>query len=86
MSTIECPTHPEELPESLDDTYERIVIEIKEANRAYTYHMLQCLAVAIRPPSVAELAKLLSFEFDASNGGIQNGHGLDVGGHYSQYA
>ena len=60
----------EELPESLDETYERIVMDIKKANSAQAYRMLQCLAVAIRPLSVAELAELLAFEFDAAKGGI----------------
>ncbi|KAI9442915.1 ankyrin repeat-containing domain protein [Lactarius indigo] len=60
----------EELPESLDETYERIVTDIKKANSAHAYRMLQCLAVAIRPLSVAELAELLAFDFDAVKGGI----------------
>ena len=59
-----------ELPESLDETYERIVMDIKKGNRADAYRMLQCLAVAIRPLSVAELAELLAFDFDATEGGI----------------
>jgi ankyrin repeat protein len=61
-----------ELPESLDETYERIVKDIKKGNRADAYRMLQCLAVAIRPLSVAELAELLAFDFDAPDlkGGI----------------
>ena len=60
----------EQLPESLDETYERIVMDIKKINKGQAYRMLQCLAVAIRPLSVAELAELLAFEFDATNGGI----------------
>jgi ankyrin repeat protein len=61
-----------ELPESLDETYERIVNDIKKGNRADAYRMLQCLAVAIRPLSVSELAELLAFDFDATDlkGGI----------------
>jgi hypothetical protein len=61
-----------ELPESLDETYERIVKGIKKGNRADAYRMLQCLTVAIRPLSVAELAELLAFDFDATDlkGGI----------------
>jgi ankyrin repeat protein len=61
-----------ELPESLDETYERIVRDIKKGNRADAYRMLQCLAVSIRPLSVAELAELLAFDFDAPDlkGGI----------------
>ncbi|KAH9073531.1 ankyrin repeat-containing domain protein [Lactarius deliciosus] len=59
-----------ELPESLDETYERIVMDIKKTNSAHAYRMLQCLAVAIRPLSVAELAELLAFDFNATKGGI----------------
>ena len=59
-----------ELPESLDDTYERVMMEIKRANQSHTYRMLQCLTVAIRPLSVAELAELLAFDFEKAKGGI----------------
>ena len=59
-----------ELPESLDETYERVVLEIKRASQVHAYRMLQCLAVAIRPLSVAELAELLAFDFDVTNTGI----------------
>jgi ankyrin repeat protein len=45
-------------------------MDIKKANKGQAYRMLQCLAVAIRPLSVAELAELLAFEFDAAKGGI----------------
>ena len=55
-----------ELPESLDETYERIVKDIKKGNHADSYRMLQCLAVAVRPLSVGELAEVLAFDFDAS--------------------
>src|ERR1700761_8145353 len=57
-----------ELPESLDDTYERVIMGIKRANQSHAYRMLQCLAVAIRPLSVAELAELLAFDFDVAEG------------------
>ncbi|KAH9165582.1 hypothetical protein EDB89DRAFT_1891951 [Lactarius sanguifluus] len=59
-----------ELPETLDETYERVVMEIKKANQAHVYRMLQCLTVAVRPLSVAELAELLAFDFDAAKDGI----------------
>ena len=45
-------------------------MDIKKANQGQAYRMLQCLAVAIRPLSVGELAELLAFEFDATKGGI----------------
>jgi hypothetical protein len=59
-----------ELPESLDETYERVIAEIKRANQVHAYRMLQCLAVATRPLSAIELAELLAFDFDVAKGGI----------------
>ncbi|KAN0130191.1 hypothetical protein V8E53_011948 [Lactarius tabidus] len=59
-----------ELPESLDGTYERVMMEIKRANQSHAYRMLQCLTVANRPLSVAELAELLAFDFEEAKGGI----------------
>ncbi|KAH9035901.1 hypothetical protein EDB85DRAFT_2112683, partial [Lactarius pseudohatsudake] len=59
-----------ELPESLDETYERVMTEIKKANQVHAYRMLQCLTVAVRPLSVAELAELLAFDFDVAKDGI----------------
>jgi ankyrin repeat protein len=44
-------------------------MEIKCANQAHAYRMLQCLTVATRPLSVAELAELLAFDFDVAKGG-----------------
>ena len=58
-----------ELPKSLDETYERVIMEIKSANQVHAYRMLQCLTVASRPLSVAELAELLAFDFDVPKGG-----------------
>jgi ankyrin repeat protein len=59
-----------ELPESLDETYERVMTGIKKTNQVHAYRMLQCLTVAVRPLSVAELAELLAFDFDVANNGI----------------
>ncbi|KAH9177993.1 hypothetical protein EDB89DRAFT_1844096, partial [Lactarius sanguifluus] len=58
----------EELPKSLDETYERILKEINNANRDHSYRLLQCLTVASRPLRVEELAELLAIELNA--GGI----------------
>ena len=60
----------DELPESLDGTYERVMVEIKRANQSHAYRMLQCLTVANRPLSVAELAEILAFDFKEAKGGI----------------
>jgi len=45
-------------------------MEIEKTNQAYTYRMLQCLAVAARPLSVTELAELLAFDFEGAKNGI----------------
>ena len=58
------------LPESLDETYLRVLSQIPQANQAHAHRMLQCLMVAVRPLQVEELAELLAFEFDAAWGGI----------------
>ena len=53
----------EELPESLDETYERILREIKKPNQGHAHRLLQCLVVAARPLRVEELAEILTFDF-----------------------
>ena len=57
-----------ELPESLDETYERILKEIKKPNRGLARRVLQCLVVATRPLRVAELAEVLAIDFDDAEG------------------
>ena len=57
-----------ELPESLDETYERILKEIKKPNRGHARRVLQCLVVATRPLRVAELAEVLAVDFDDAEG------------------
>ncbi|KAI9438100.1 hypothetical protein H4582DRAFT_1878685, partial [Lactarius indigo] len=56
-----------ELPESLDETYERILRGINKAQKDNAHRLLQCLAVAVRPLRVEELAELLAFDFQASS-------------------
>ena len=53
----------EELPESLDGTYERILKEIRKPNQGHAHRLLQCLVVAVRPLQVKELAEVLAFDF-----------------------
>jgi ankyrin repeat protein len=60
----------DQLPESLDETYVRVLSQIPQTNQAHAHRMLQCLLVAVRPLRVEELAELLAFEFDAAQGGI----------------
>ena len=57
-----------ELPESLDETYERVLREIKKPNRDLAHRLLQCLVVAIRPLRVEELAEVLAVDFDDGEG------------------
>jgi ankyrin repeat protein len=54
----------EELPDGLDETYERILREIRKPNRGYAHQLLQCLVVAVRPLEVKELAEVLAFDFN----------------------
>jgi ankyrin repeat protein len=58
----------DELPESLDETYSRVLKEIKRPNRDHALRLLQCLVVAIRPLRVEELAEVLAVEFDDAEG------------------
>jgi ankyrin repeat protein len=57
-----------DFPKSLDETYMRILKEIKSANRKLAYRLFQCLVVAGRPLRVEELAEVLAFDFNG--GGI----------------
>ena len=56
-----------ELPESLDETYERILRGINKAQKEDARRLLQCLTVAARPLQVEELAELLAFDFQATD-------------------
>ena len=58
----------DELPESLDETYERVLREIKKPNRDHARRILQCLVVAIRPLRVEELAEVFAVDFDDVEG------------------
>jgi ankyrin repeat protein len=59
----------DELPETLDETYERILRDINKANRDHAHRLLQCLTVAVRPLRVAELAEVLSVDFRTASRG-----------------
>ena len=64
----------EKLPKTLDETYERVLEEVDEDNREHARRLLHCLAVAIRPLRVEELADILAFDFDDSQGSIPKLH------------
>jgi hypothetical protein len=57
----------EELPESLDETHERIVKDTRESNISEAYRFLQSFAVAIRPLFVVNLTEPLAFYFATAN-------------------
>ena len=60
-----------ELPETLDETYEQILKGINKAQKDNAHRLLQCLTVAVRPLLVEELAELLAFDFQAcATGGM----------------
>ena len=48
----------DELPESLDESYERTLLGINEEKRAGAYRIFQCLVASIRPLRVEEVIKL----------------------------
>ena len=62
------------LPKTLDETYERVLKGIHENNRERACRLLHCLAVAVRPLRVEELAEILTFDFDAAHEGIPKFH------------
>ena len=59
-----------ELPDSLDETYERVLKVIPKTNHGYVRRLLQCLAVAIRPLRPEELAQILTFDLDGNDGEV----------------
>ena len=58
----------DELSETLDETYERILKEIKKPNRVHALRLMQCLVVATRPLLVQELAEVLAVDFGNQEG------------------
>ena len=60
----------QDLPASLDVTYERILRDILKANPDQAYRLLQCLTVATRPLRVDELAEILALDFNGGKDGI----------------
>ena len=56
------------LPESLDETYERILQQIPKPNQVHAHRLLHCITVAVRPLRVEELAEVLAIDFSATGG------------------
>jgi ankyrin repeat protein len=57
-----------ELPTTLDETYERALEWIPKEKRQHAHRLFQCLVVAIRPLRVEELAEIFAIEFDTDAG------------------
>ena len=58
-----------ELPKSLDETYERVLKEIESTNQGqHARRLLRCLFVARRPLRVQDLAEVLAFDLDVGEG------------------
>ncbi|KAI9429172.1 hypothetical protein H4582DRAFT_2032752 [Lactarius indigo] len=55
----------DELPASLDETYERILQGIPVQKREHTHRLLQCLIASIRPLKLEELAEIFTIQFDS---------------------
>jgi ankyrin repeat protein len=55
----------EGLPETLDQTYERILLRVAEENWEHTYHVFHTLMVATRPLTMEELCLVLAIDFIA---------------------
>ena len=55
----------DELPDTLDGTYERTLREIKVTNWEFARRLLHCVAVVSRPLQVEELAEFLALDFKA---------------------
>ena len=55
----------DELPETLDGTYEQTLRMIDKQKRDYAYRLFQCLVVSKRPLRVEELAELFAIKPDA---------------------
>src|SRR6266853_1328608 len=53
----------DELPSTLDETYERTLREIDDTNWEFARRLLLCVAVASRPLCVEELAEIIAFDF-----------------------
>src|SRR5580698_6306627 len=56
----------EDLPESLDKTYEQTLLGIDKEKREYAQRLLRCLTVSIRPLRIEELAEIFAVQFGAT--------------------
>lgn len=60
-----------QLPTSLDETYERVLKEIESTGQGrHAHRLLHFLAAAMRPLQVEELVEVLTFDLDVAEGEI----------------
>jgi len=57
-----------ELPPTLDETYERTLQKIPKEKKQHAHRLFQCLVAAIRPLRVEELAEIFAIDFDQDAG------------------
>ena len=55
----------DELPTTLDETYERILSDIPEENWKHAYRLIQCLVFSFRPLHIDELAEVFATRFNS---------------------
>jgi len=55
----------EDVPDTLDETYERLLYRLPEENWEHTFHAFQILLVATRPLTMEELCLVLAIDFIA---------------------
>ncbi len=58
----------DELPASLDETYERILQGIPMQKREHAHRLFQCLIASIRPLKLEEFAEIFAIRFDSKIG------------------
>jgi hypothetical protein len=57
----------EELPETLDETYEHTLQRIDSVNWEFAHRLFECVSVALRPLRVEELAEFFALDFDSGS-------------------
>ncbi len=57
----------DKLPETLDESYERTLLDIDDENWVYAHRLFQCTLVAHRPLHVEELADFLAFKSEGGS-------------------
>jgi len=56
-----------ELPDTLDETYEKTLQGIARERKEHAHRLFQCLVAAVRPLRVDELAEIFAVDFDPNS-------------------